>query len=65
MHLQASYLAERNATQEARDYTEAQFLQSVFSCNDVPYYDGYKGNEQCSRACLRELLGFRVHKEQH
>lgn len=37
--LQTTYLADRNATEVEFEYTEAQFYQSVYSCDDVPYYD--------------------------
>ncbi|DBB14252.1 TPA: hypothetical protein ACH3X3_001198 [Trebouxia sp. C0006] len=35
----STYLALRNATEVEYEYTEAQFYQSVYSCDDVPYYD--------------------------
>lgn len=37
--VQSTYLALRNATEVEFEYTEAQFYQSVYSCDDVPYYD--------------------------
>ena len=38
-YLQSTYVALRNATEVEYEYTEAQFYQSVYSCDDVPYYD--------------------------
>ncbi|KAA6428169.1 MAG: hypothetical protein FRX49_01765, partial [Trebouxia sp. A1-2] len=35
----STYMALRNATELEYEYTEAQFYQSVYSCDDVPYYD--------------------------
>jgi hypothetical protein len=37
--VQSTYVALRNATEVEYEYTEAQFYQSVYSCDDVPYYD--------------------------
>ncbi|KAL0022694.1 hypothetical protein WJX77_001966 [Trebouxia sp. C0004] len=33
------YMAQRNATELEYGHTEAQFYQSVYSCDGVPYYD--------------------------
>lgn len=44
--LQSTYLAQRNATELAWDFTEDQFFQTVYSCDDVPYYSNSTGEPQ-------------------
>lgn len=44
--VQATYVALRNTTEIEFENTEAQFYQSVYSCDDVPYYDNT--TSQCS-----------------
>jgi hypothetical protein len=41
--VQSVYMAQRNATELEYEYTEAQFYQSVYSCDDVLYYDNSTG----------------------
>lgn len=41
----STYVALRNATEVEYEYTEAQFYQSVYSCDDVPYYDNSTAEE--------------------
>lgn len=55
--MQSTYLAQRNATELAWDFTEDQLFQTVYSCEDVPYYDNSTSETlQTSPAfCLRDV----------
>lgn len=49
VNLQATYLAQRNATERAWDNTEDQFQQSVYSCGTVvPYHNESEAGEYAS-----------------
>lgn len=41
--MQASYISLLNATEAEYEDLEAQFYQSIYSCDDVPYYIGISG----------------------
>ena len=41
--MQAGYISLLNATEAEYEATEAQFYQTIYSCDDVPYYTGSSG----------------------